>query len=116
MQVFTKAGDYRFYDDNAIVEGWSTVYDDKMKLDTKRLSDIRVADGQEVFIPQWEVQSFVIYCNRGMLIAPGKSEDEGVTFAENEDIEVREGIKSKKAFSQYTGYGQLMGKVRYYIN
>ncbi|KAL7485157.1 hypothetical protein ACHAW6_010765 [Cyclotella cf. meneghiniana] len=116
MQVYTKAGDYRYHDDNAIAEGWSTVYDDKVKLDTKRLSDIRVADGQEVFIPQWEVQSFVIYCNRGMIIAPGKSEDEGVTFAENEDIEVKEGIKSKKAFSQYTGYGQLMGKVRYYIN
>eukprot|EP00804_Cyclotella_cryptica_P000316 CCRYP_010238-RA/>CCRYP_010238-RA protein AED:0.34 eAED:0.34 QI:894/1/1/1/0.6/0.83/6/180/677 len=116
MQVYTKAGDYRFHNENAIADGWSTVYDDKMKLDTKRLSDIRVADGQEVFIPQWQVQSFVIYCNRGMLIATGNSQNEGVTFAENEDIEVREGIKSKKAFSQYTGYGQLMGKIRYYIN
>jgi hypothetical protein len=50
-----------------------------------------------------------------MIVAPGRQRDEGITFSENEDIEVREGVKSKKAFGQETGYAQLMGKVRYYV-
>lgn len=128
MKVYTQSGDYRYNKNNAskkrtentiteedIENGWSMVYDNNVNLKTDRMVDIRVKDGQEVFIPQWEVQSFIIYCNRGMLVAPGRSRDEGVTYSENEDIEVREGVKSKKAFSKYTGYAQLMGKVRYYV-
>lgn len=126
MRVYTQTGDYRYATKKkrnnieedtveGIEEGWATVFDSMMKLEPDRLAGIRVEQGDEVFIPQWEVQSFIIYCNRGMLVAPGKQRDEGVTFSENEDIEVREGVKSKKAFSKYTGYAQLMGKVRYYV-
>lgn len=127
MRVYTQSGDYRLkkknkfdnieedLDEEGIEAGWETVFDNKMKLQTNHLAGIRVDHGEEVFIPQWEVQSFIIYCNRGMLVAPGRQRDEGVTFSENEDIEVREGVKSKKAFSKYTGYAQLMGKVRYYV-
>lgn len=106
MRVYTQPGDYR-YTKNAITEegtegGWSTVFNRDMKLNTNRLVGIRVNEGDGVFIPQREVQSFIIYCNRGMLVAPGRQRDEGVTFSENEDLEVREGVKSKKAFSRYT--------------
>ena len=127
MKVFTQPGDYRYTrnsfkkgSENTLSEeniepGWTLVYDSNVNLKADRMVDIRVKDGQEVFIPQWEVQSFLIYCNRGMLVAPGRSRNEGVTYSENEDIEVREGVKSKKPFTKYTGYAQLMGKVRYYV-
>lgn len=120
MKVYTHPGDYRHdrssaLDEDGIEIGWTNVYDSTLKLKAHHLAAIQVDDDEEVFIPQWGVQSFVIYCNKGMLVAPGRNRDEGVTFSENDDIEVREGITSKKAFSKYTGTAQLRGKVRYYV-
>jgi hypothetical protein len=49
-----------------------------------------------------------------MITSPSNKRNEGVTYSENNDIEVRVGVQSRKAFSQYTGYGEFVGKVRYY--
>ena len=72
MKVFTQPGDYRYTrnsfkkgSENTLSEeniepGWTLVYDSNVNLKADRMVDIRVKDGQEVFIPQWEVQSFII--------------------------------------------------------
>ncbi len=64
MQVYTKKGDYRYFKDG-LTEGWSTLFDKNMKLNTKRLEHIQADKGDGVFIPKWKIQSFIIYCNRG---------------------------------------------------
>jgi len=108
--VYTRAGDYRGYENDD--SGWELVLNKDVAVKRGVRSKLGVMY-QEVTIPAGSTQAFYIWCKQGMLYT--KATSEGAPFGSDGSLVINEGIGTKKWFEPgQTGNGQYSGWIRYY--
>lgn len=107
--VYTRAGDYKGHEEDG--SEWDVIFDKKSVVMKRGGRSKLGALDQEVTIMSGSVQSFYIFCNRGILYAKGDSE--GSPSDQDGSLIVKEGVTTRRLFERVGGVAKFSGWIRY---
>lgn len=108
--IYTRAGDYQGHETEE--REWETIYEAKAEMEQGVLTDLGPLY-REVAVKRGSMQSFYIWCKKGMASTMDVATNRGVASDTDGFLEVTSGTTSQWLFYDTSGYGQFTGGIRY---
>lgn len=95
VQLYTRVGNYNGYE--LIDDGWDLIYDAKQVLRGRNVPTS--IDSLNISIPADTVQSLLIYTPNKIRYTTGGDNEDGVSFAKDDMIEIYDGVGVRRLFT-----------------